>query len=349
MKDIYISGGPVEVDLNTESYIPGGEPFIPEPEQEPAPQKKRRRKKKRGIFSRIIRIIVILLIISTLLISGTAVLSGYKRENLKRNEYIPFTQLHNNPLITNILLIGTDDTDGGASRSDTMLMVSLDYMHGKIKLTSFLRDCWVEIPSTGKKMKLNSACVYGGSQLVCDTIEYNFRVDIDHYMKVNFEMFTKIIDALGGIDIEVTEKEAAFINRTTRYTVSSGESVHLSGAEALVYVRIRKLDSDYMRTFRQRKVVTALLKKMTHTSPVALLKAVRDIMPLVETDLNPLEIAGLAYKAGFAALFFDISQIKIPEEDMMTTGYVGSQWAEIPDLEKCRQGLYEFIYTGKDK
>ena len=78
-------------------------------------------------------------------------------------------------------------------------------------------------------------------------------------------MFTQIIDKLGGVDVEVTEKEAKFINRTTRYTVESGESVHLDGAKALVYCRIRKLDTDYMRTYRQRKVITALINKAKRT------------------------------------------------------------------------------------
>lgn len=345
MKDIYISDGPVEVNLQEPDYpVTPQPPYTPEPEQQP--QKKKRKKHK--FIKKLLRTLVIIFIVVTLIISGTAVISGYTRENLKSNSYISFSELNNNPLVTNILLIGTDDSDGSASRSDTMLMVSLDYIHGKIKLTSFLRDCRVEIPSTGKQMKLNAACVYGGPQLVCDTIEYNFRVDIDHYMKVNFEMFTEIIDAIGGIDVEVTKQEADFINRTTRHTVSSGDSVHLNGAEALVYVRIRKLDSDYMRTFRQRKVVTALLSKMKRSSPLTLLRAVKDIMPLIQTDLNAFEIALLAYKAGFAALFFEIQQMKIPEDNMMTTGYVGSQWVEIPDLDACRKGLYEFIYKNKD-
>lgn len=341
MKDIYISDGPVEVKLNDDfSSLQNN------PEQLPKPQKQQKpKKKKHHFFKRFLCIIAALLILITAVISLTAVASGYTHDNLDKNEYISSTSLQNNPFITNILLIGTDDASGGTSRSDTMLMLSLDFVHRKIKLTSFLRDCWVEIPSTGKQMKINSACVYGGAQLVCDTIEYNFHIDIDHYLKVNFEMFTTIIDKIGGIDVEVTQKEAEFINNTTRYTISSGSSVHLSGAEALVYVRIRKLDSDYMRTYRQRKVVSALLKKLTRTSPVDLLSTVKEVMPLMETDLNPIEISGLAYKSVIAAGMFDIQQIRIPDDDMMTTGYVGSQWAEIPDLDACRKGLYDFIYT----
>lgn len=154
-----------------------------------------------------------------------------------------------------------------------MILVSVDYKHAKIKLTSFLRDSWVEIPSKGKKAKLNAACAYGGPQLLVDTIEYNFHIDIDHYVMVNFEMFTQIIDNLGGVEVEVTEKEAKFIRNTTRHKdMESGDSVLLDGAKALVYCRIRKLDSDYMRTLRQRKVITALINKATETDIQTLLK-----------------------------------------------------------------------------
>ena len=343
MKDIYISGEPREVEM--EDVFSDSSHSLQSPD--PPEKGKKRRKKKRKKKSRLIKFIkavFIIFVVITLLISGTALVSGYKFRFHKRNQYISITDLYNSPFVTNILLIGTDEASGGASRSDSMILLSLDYTHGKIKMTSFLRDCLVMIPSKGTKNKLNSPYVYGGAQLLCDTIEYNFRVDIDRYVKVDFDMFTKMIDNLGGIDIEVTAAEADFINRTTRHTVSSGKSVHLNGAEALVYARIRKLDSDYMRTFRQRKIITALIDKFTHTSPLELIKAVNSVLPLLETDLNPLDIAFTAYKGAFAAAFFDIQQMKMPEDNMMRTGYVGNQWAEIPDLAKCIQALYDFIY-----
>lgn len=337
MKDIYISGEPREIeDIFSDSSHPGLPP------ETPGKGKKKQKNKRR--LRKFIRAVVIIFVVITLAISGMALASGYKFKFHKSNQYISFTELNNSPFVTNILLIGIDEASGGAARSDSMILLSLDYIHGKIKMTSFLRDCLVLIPSKGTKNKLNSAYVYGGAQLLCDTIEYNFRVDIDRYVKVDFKMFTKMIDNLGGIDIEVTDSEAKFINRTTRHSVQSGKSVHLNGAEALVYARIRKLDSDYMRTFRQRKIITALIDKFRHTSPQELFKAVNSVLPLLETDLNPLEIAFTAYKGAFAAAFFDIQQIRMPDDDMMRTGYVGSQWAEIPDLAKCVQALYEFIY-----
>lgn len=366
MKDIYISGNNdnreyedvysdssgIPVSTLDEPQYPGqqnygGENRIPgmPPVQPPAPVKKKKKKKK-GFFRRLFKVLITIFIIVTLLISVVALASGYNHTKLGRNEYVTPSELNNSPFVTNILLIGTDSEEGGPSRSDSMIMISLDFIHRKIKMTSFLRDCYIEIPSLGTKKKINAAYAKGGSQLLCDTIEYNFGVDIDHYVKVDFDMFTRIIDDIGGIDVEVTEKEASFINRTTRHTVQSGESVHLSGAEALVYARIRKLDSDYMRSFRQRKIITALINKLTHSNPVMIFKSFREVLPLLETDINALEVSFTLYKGAFAALFFDIEQAQMPGEKMMTTGYAGSEWVEFPNLEECRKFLYEFIYTG---
>ena len=309
------------------------------------PKEKKPKKKKHKHLKRILKAIIAVVVIITIIITVIAGISGYTRNDLTSNEYISKSGLTDNPLVTNILLIGVDGTLDESSRSDSMILVSLDYVHGKIKLTSFLRDSWVYIPSKGSNHKLNSACSSGGAQLVVDTIEYNFKVDIDHYIMVDFDMFTEIIDALGGIDVEITENEASFINRTTKHTVSSGESVHLDGEKALVYSRIRKLDTDYMRTYRQRKVITAIINKVKKTNIVDLIKLANNVLPLLETDLSPLEITSLAYKGGLAALAFDIQQIRIPSEDLMYADYRGSQWVEILDMEGCIEKLYEFIYT----
>ena len=340
MDDIYFSPQPVEIDLddvNSNGYEPE---FEPEDEE---PPKKKKRKKKRFLKT-FLKIIAIILVVVTLFITLTALTAGYTRNDLKSNEYISKTELNNSPLITNILLVGIDGESDSSSRSDSMILLSLDYKHGKIKMASFLRDSWVVIPSSGEYHKLNASFAYGGSQLLTDTLEYNFRADIDHYVKVDFKMFTAIIDKLGGIDIEITPSEASFINKTTRHTVSSGDSVHINGDVALVYSRIRKLDSDYMRTYRQRKVITAIINKVKHTSPPELFRMAREVLPMLETDLSAFEIALLAYKCGFAFLAFDIQQIRIPTEELMYADYRGGQWVEIINLEGCRQQLYDFIY-----
>lgn len=351
MDDIYISGRqPTEpipvVDLNGQPPAPPELPTPPTPPEE-QPPKTKKKKKKRHPLRRLVRILAAIIVIVSLLITGVAAAAGYKREDLKRNSYAAFGSLANSPFVTNILLLGTDASAEGTSRADSMILVSLDFVHRKIKLTSFLRDCWVEIPGREKKSKLNAAYAYGGAQLQVDAIETNFGVDIDHYVMVNFDMFTQIIDRLGGVDVEVTEKEAKFINRTTRYTVDSGSSVHLDGAKALVYCRIRKLDTDYMRTYRQRKVITALINKAKRTDPATLFATARDVIPMLTTDLSPFEITGLAYKSLAAMLGFRLQQTRVPTDEQMTVGTQSGQWVEEPDLDAVRAYLKDFIYTDK--
>lgn len=322
---------------------------LDEPPNEDKPPKKQKKKKKHRFLKFIASVLTISFLFSFVFIFVFAASVGYTRNDLEKNEYISSAQLKSSPLVSNILLLGVDGSADSSSRSDSMILVSVDFAHGKIKLTSFLRDSWVEIPSKDKNAKLNAAYAYGGPQLVVDTIEYNFGVNIDHYVMVDFNMFTEIIDCLGGIDIEVTEKESKFINKTTRHTVDYGESVHLDGAEALVYCRIRKLDSDYMRTYRQRKVITALINQAKDAGISKLITTMQEVFPLIETDMSAAEITGLAYKAGFSIVAFDIEQNRVPTDDQMYPDTINGQWVEVLDIDAASEYLQDYIYTNKIK
>lgn len=346
MDDIYIS----RKRKNSQDFIveiPEDEFLSPSPEDNEPPQKKK--KKKHRFLRFIAKTVAAIFILSSVFIFFFAAVSGYTRKDLDRNEYISSSQLKSSPLVTNILLLGVDGNAESSSRSDSMILVSVDFAHAKIKLTSFLRDSWVEIPSKGKKAKLNAACSYGGPQLVCDTIEYNFGVDIDHFVMVDFDMFTGIIDSLGGVEVEVTKKEANFINRTTRQNVDYGDSVRLNGDEALVYCRIRKLDSDYMRTYRQRKVITALINQAKKAGIPKLIETMRQVFPLIQTDMSPLEITAFAYKAGASIIAFDIEQNRVPIDEHMTPKTINGQWVETLDIEATKDYLIEYIYTNNIK
>ncbi len=342
MEDIYISRNkkssePFEVHIFDDPPSP---PQIPE-----EPPKKKNKHKKHRFIKFIAFILIGAVLLSSAFIYLFASASGYTRNDIEENAYVSASDLKRSSLVTNILLLGVDGSADSASRSDTMILVSIDSLHGKIKLTSFLRDSWVYIPSKERNGKLNSACTYGGPQLVIDTLEYNFGVDIDHYVMVDFEMFTQIIDNLGGVDVEVTEKEAKFINRTTRHTVESGENVHLDGAKALVYCRIRKLDSDYMRTYRQRKVITALIGQAKTAGISKLISTLKDVFPLIETDMSAAEITGLAYKGALSVVSFEIEQTRVPIDEHMTPDTINGQWVETLDIEATAEYLQEFIYT----
>lgn len=321
--------------------------------QPPQPPKQKEKKKHPLLKALIITPIVILLTITiaiTALAVGMISKVDYNQVDLEQNQYISKSDLHTSKDVINILFLGIDDDEGGNSRSDSMMLVSVDKKHKKIKLTSFLRDSWVDLPMKGKKAKLNAAYAANGIQGAVDTIEYNFRIDIDHYVMVDFEMFTKIIDAVGGVEVEVTEKEAKFIRQTTRYKkMQSGEKVRLSGAEALVYCRIRKLDSDYMRTYRQRKVITALIEQAKQSDIKTLIDAMYDVFPLLQTDLDKGEVLAVGMQAGYGLLSYEIQQTRVPIDEHMTVSTINGQWVEVLDLDKVREYLYDFLYTDKIK
>lgn len=337
--DIFIGKRDIYQQQQQQQYYTPVKPEEPEQPEKP--------KKKRGLLKKLIIAFAAIAAAAFVLVFVLAVSVDYTKVDLDKNEYISQSELSSSRQVTNILFLGVDDEAGGVSRSDSMILVSVDYKHGKIKLTSFLRDSWVEIPSKGKKAKLNASYAYGGPQLVVDTIEYNFHVDIDHYVMVDFEMFTQIIDELGGIEVDVTEKEAKFIRNTTRHKDMESGEVTLDGAQALVYCRIRKLDSDYMRTARQRKVISALIKKVTKTDIGTLVETVQTVFPLIQTDMNEAELTGLAFKAGIGVLAFDIQQTRAPIDEHMKASTVNGQWVEILELENVREYIYDFIYTDK--
>lgn len=322
------------------------------------PEKPRKKKKHIGL-----KIFSVLLVV-VLLFVGFVGAYGYTRAKkilgaadyapLEKNQYIDSSELASAEYIKNILLIGVDaraGEDAEKTRSDTMMLVTIDTRNGQIKLTSFLRDMYVEIPGY-REDKLNAAQSHGGTQLLVDTLEYNFKIDIDNYMLVSFDMFSTIIDKLGGVDVEITEKEAKYINSKDHMSREdgfafpeelSGGMQHFTGAQALWYSRIRYLDSDFMRTARQRKVISALVQKAVGQSPTALFDMVEEIMPMVKTDLTEDEMMDLGLHA-LSYLKYDIVQQQIPAEDAYTSAKRRGQSVLLPDMDKNRKQLKQFLF-----
>ncbi|HOU10123.1 MAG TPA: LCP family protein [Clostridiales bacterium] len=272
--------------------------------------------------------------------------TDYNRSGHKPNVYVDSSDLMRNDKVVNILFIGVDAREQDlASRSDTMLLFSIDKINKKIKLTSFMRDTWVDIPGSGYA-KLNAACTYGGAQLVMDTIEYNFNVEIDHYVLVDFDSFVKAVNGLGGVDVEITESEAKYLrDKVHLETIQAGESVHLNGNQALWYCRIRKLDSDFMRTKRQRKVITSLVGKAREESAWELTKLVKSVLPNVETDMNPMVLTNFAFGAFFRYVRYDLEQARVPADGTWQDATIKGQMVLKTDLGENRDMLEDFLYA----
>lgn len=310
------------------------------------PEKKGRKKAKKR--SRAKKLLLALLIIAlsgiALLSAGVSyVLSDYEASDFQKNEYIENKQLLQSPAVYNVLLMGIDTlSTGDKSRSDAMILMSLDMKDKSIKLSSFLRDTYVDIPGYGFT-KLNAACVYGGPQLVCDTIEYNFGIKIDDYAKVGYDMFIKIIDAAGGVTIpEIDETEAKAL-RAEGFTVEPSENVHLNGEQALLYCRIRKGQDDFYRTGRQREVISLVLKKLPLSNPVTLIQTAKDIAGTIECSIEKSEFVSLLLKAVFC-LTGDIEQMTVPAQGTWYNATKNYQAVLIADFEENNKKLDEFIY-----
>ncbi|MBR1686234.1 MAG: LCP family protein, partial [Clostridia bacterium] len=174
-----------------------------------------------------------------------------------------------------LLLIGTDAyEEDKRGRADTTILVQINAEKKTIKMVSFLRDMYVAIPGRSSN-RLNAAYIWGGDRLIRRTLRNNFGVEADAYMEVNFARLIRIIDAIGGIEVDVTEEEQRQVNSILRfyntYTGDKeedqllwdyGENVHLTGKQALCFARIRKIDNDFARTERQRKVIEAAYHKV---------------------------------------------------------------------------------------
>ena len=240
-------------------------------------------------------------------------------EQLVENEYISSAELYSDPDQINILLVGVDAREGDTvSRSDTMMLLTIDKKNGQLKLTSFLRDSYVQVAG-GKKEKLNASYFRGGIQKLVDTLELNFKVDIPYYILVDFNIFTAVVDELGGITVDVTQKESdytynsGFVNVPVR--IEAGENVLLNGEQALWYSRIRYLDSDFMRTQRQRKVISAIVDKASRQKPWELLELAENIIPMIKTNMSSDEMMSFGIDAIMKQAYnYDIVQQQIPAD-----------------------------------
>ena len=293
-----------------------------------APEEKKKKKTKshpvRNTF--LVFLCIVLVLVSCVGFYGyntvNKLLSSFdSTEQIADNEYISESLLYSDDEQVNILLVGVDAREGETeSRSDTMMLVTLDNKNGEIKLTSFLRDSYVEIAGRKKKEKLNAAYMRGGIQTLIDTLELNFKVSIPYYAVVDFEIFTTIVDELGGINVDVTEKESYYTYHSGKVGVpvriEAGEDVLLNGEQALWYSRIRYLDSDFMRTQRQRKVITAIVEKTLQQDIPTIIGLAETIIPLVKTNLSSDEIMSIGVKALLKQAYsYPIVQQQIPADN----------------------------------
>lgn len=229
--------------------------------------------------------------------------------------------------LVNILLVGQDRWEGQSrQRSDSMILVSINKSDNTITLTSFMRDMYVYIPGY-KPNKLNAAYAFGGMSLLSKTLEVNFGVKVDGVVEVNLSGFSKLIDMLGGVEVTLTKSEAKYLNdlyyeaKILDSPVVVGKN-RLDGDQALVYVRLREIDTDYQRARRQRTVIAALIEAYKNQPLDQMIGMMDDILPLITTNLTNTEILGYAVDLFPLLSTAKVQTLRIPVEGTFVGGLV---------------------------
>lgn len=203
--------------------------------------------------------------------------------------------------IFRVILIGVDSRENNVKgRSDSMILFDINPDTKKIVMTSFLRDIYVSIPGYGEN-RLNAAYAFGGAKLLTKTIYGSFGIEVDKYVTINFDIVRDVVDALGGVEVKLTQEEVDYLNSSMssndRLPTNKGEKVTLNGNQALTYARIRKLDSDFGRTNRQRNVVTACIEKVKKMGISQINDMLEKFLPRVTTNLTEKDILTLLLMA----------------------------------------------------
>ena len=257
--------------------------------------------------------------------------------------------------VINILLIGEEKIGSGNAngRSDSMMIASLNAENKTLKLVSIMRDCYVSIPGY-RDNKLNAAFSHGGGELLASTIEQDFGIQLDGYVRVDFAGFRKLIDALGGVEIELTEVEAQYLN-TTNYisdkkqrNVVPGKQI-ATGTQALGYCRVRKRaaingeNDDFGRTYRQRAVLSQVYTKIRDLNVVDIVSLVNQLLPYVSTNIKKMDILNYA-KAVLQMGIPEIEQKRIPINGAYTGQKLYCGESLVLDWDTNNRELWNFIY-----
>ena len=304
---------------------------------------KKRKRKLKGWTKIAIVVISLLLVVAIVLGAGYGVYKSYYNkmnyeETVARTEFGrcmrrvlegDMRELMYAEHVYNVLLIGQDTRVEGENRySDTMILVSVNESTEQIVLTSFMRDSWVHIPGYGAE-RINKAYELGGADLLIDTIETNFHIRIDNYVAIDFFAFIELVDALGGVEITISEEERIVLNdpyifymnrllghpEGQDYVEHSGLNT-LNGVQTLCYARIRYLaGSDFARTERQRKVITSIFEKFKDCNVPEMLEVVEVVLPHITTNIDENTMFKLITNSAIEYTDYEMIQNRVPYDN----------------------------------
>lgn len=257
--------------------------------------------------------------------------------------------------VINILLLGADkrESEAAIGRSDSIMIATMDIKNGALKLTTLMRDMYIEIPGHGMN-KFNAAYAFGGPKLTYETIANSFDIKLDGYVVVDMKIFRDVVDQIGGVEMNLTEEEALYL-QSAYATSSHGETAvkagmnTLTGYQALAYSRIRQdVTGDFGRTDRQRKVLMSIYEKVMELPITEMTNLVFDALGDITTDLDEAHVRSLLtslIKMGTV----EIEQHRIPLEGTYDTGRADVGWVIYPDYETNKAALQYFLFgIGED-
>lgn len=271
--------------------------------------------------------------------------------------------------VTNIAFFGIDgraDPEVEGDRTDVIMIATLNKKDNSVKITSIMRDTFVQIQSTSSSQsntpdyeKINAAYMNGGAADAIATINTNFDMNITDYVTVDFNCLMDIVDAVGGITVNVQNEDVlhwtneylkesnGWGNRNDPDLTTLGEQT-LTGAQALAYARNRYSDSDYGRTMRQREVVEGIFNKAKNMNLLDALGLVSKIYPYVQTSMSLDEITSAA-KIVMSSADLKFENNRLPLDMYSKGGYIDGSWFLFPDtLAENATALHTFIYGADD-
>lgn len=328
------------------------------------------KKNKRNIKKIILSLILVLALLG---ITATSVFAIYmskinkvniNKEKLISSDEINFKTENNetnfsqnkkqNKYIKNIALLGIDSGEDNVGRSDCILIATLDTKHNKIKLSSIIRDSYVTIPGRTEKDKINHAYAFGGPELTLETLNSNFDLDITQFVSVNLSSFPKLIDAIGGINLDIKKDELECINKYIHELNSANGTYSpdiiesgmqsVDGTQALAYARIRyTTGGDFERSHRQRIVLETVFKKLKEIPITKYPNTLDILLPLVDTNLSSSEILALCLDLS-SLDSYNIVEERFPKDEDAEGRMINGIYYYVFDEDFTKEKIHNFIY-----
>ena len=245
--------------------------------------------------------------------------------------------------VMNILLLGTDSAAAvNAGRTDSMIVCSVNVKTGEVKLSSIVRDLYVQMPGMKSKNRINAANAFGGPNMAIKCVNEALNLNVTRYISVNFTAFRELVDLVGGVELELSQAEAREVERKSGEKTGAGLQL-LSGKQALQYCRIRKLDNNFGRNERQRKFLTSMVNKVVDTgSAEQMLNLAQTAMRYVSTNLSMADVMTLLFTV--APNMGTMQTFSCPQSGEFHYEQVNDSSVVVGNMDKVRASLHAFIY-----